>query len=74
VLALSGLEDKIRPKTQRQRDKEKTNVVIYADDFIVTAASADLLKEKVMPKLRIPTNSISHSSFIRSPIPFLIDR
>jgi len=24
--------------------------------------------------LRIPTNSISHSSFIRSPIPFLIDR
>ena len=51
VLALSGLEDKIRPKTQRQRDKEKTNVVIYADDFIVTAASADLLKEKVMPKL-----------------------
>ena len=51
VLALSGLEGKIRPKTQYRRDKEKTNIVAYADDFIITGASAELLKEKVMPKL-----------------------
>jgi len=51
VMALSGLESKIRSKNERQRAKEKINVIAYADDFVVTAASKELLEEKVIPIL-----------------------
>lgn len=51
VMALSGLEGKLRGSTKYRRDKEKINMVAYADDFIVTAASKGLLEEKVMPQL-----------------------
>lgn len=51
VMALSGLETKLRSASERQRDKEKINTIAYADDFIVTAASKELLQEKVIPIL-----------------------
>jgi RNA-directed DNA polymerase len=46
VLALSGLEKAIKASTS---PKDKVNVVIYADDFIVTATSKEVLETKVMP-------------------------
>ena len=51
VMALSGLEGKLRSVTQYRRDKEKINMISYADDFVVTAASKELLEKKVMPIL-----------------------
>jgi RNA-directed DNA polymerase len=51
VMALSGLEAKLRSGKERQRRKEQINVIAYADDFVVTAASKELLEEKVTPIL-----------------------
>ena len=51
VMALSGLEAKLRSEKKRQRCKEQINVIAYADDFVVTAASKELLEEKVIPIL-----------------------
>ena len=51
VFTLAGLEKSILPKSRRQKEREKINVIAYADDFVVTAASAELLKDEVMPKL-----------------------
>ena len=50
-MALSGLEAKLVSTRKRQRDKEKIKIFAYADDFVVTAASEELLKEKVVPIL-----------------------
>jgi RNA-directed DNA polymerase len=52
VMALSGLEAKLRSTNETQQRKEKINVVAYADDFVVTAVSETLLKEKVIPILK----------------------
>jgi RNA-directed DNA polymerase len=52
VMALSGLERKLVSPTQKQRDKEKINMIAFADDFIVTANSQDLLEQKVRPTLK----------------------
>lgn len=51
VIALSGLEAKLVSTRKRQRDKEKIHLITYADDFIVTAASEEYLKDKVIPTL-----------------------
>jgi len=51
VMALSGLEGSIRCTTQSQHHREKIHMVAYADDFIVTATSRELLEKKVMPTL-----------------------
>lgn len=51
VMALSGLERILQSTTQYRRDKEKINMISYADDFVVTAASKELLEDKVMPLL-----------------------
>lgn len=51
VMALSGLEGKLRGKTKYQQNKEKINMISYADDFVVTASSRELLEGKVMPLL-----------------------
>lgn len=51
VIALSGLETKLVSTRKRQRDKEKIHMITYADDFIVTAASEQLLKDEVIPTL-----------------------
>ena len=49
VIALSGLEETIKRAVSI---KDKVNVVIYADDFIVTGASPEVLEQKVMPTIR----------------------
>lgn len=51
VMALSGLEKLIRSPNERQQKQEKIHMISYADDFIVTAASKELLTDKVMPIL-----------------------
>lgn len=51
VMTLSGLELLLQATTIRQRNKERINMISYADDFVVTAANRDLLEQKVMPIL-----------------------
>jgi len=46
LMALSGLESKLRSGRVRQQKKEQINVIAYADDFVVTAASKEFLKRK----------------------------
>ena len=46
VLALSGLEEAIRNASS---PKDRVHAVIYADDFIVTGSSKEVLETKVMP-------------------------
>lgn len=48
VLAFSGLEETVKLAVS---PKDKVHVVNYADDFIITAASKEVLEEKVMPVL-----------------------
>lgn len=52
VMALSGLERKLVSTNAKQRAQEKINLIAYADDFVVTAASEELLREKVIPILK----------------------
>jgi RNA-directed DNA polymerase len=49
VMALSGIERKLRSSRKRERDKEKINFISYADDFVITGNSPELLTEKVIP-------------------------
>ncbi len=49
LMALSGIEGRIRDHRKRTRDKEKINFISYADDFIITGESTELLEEKVIP-------------------------
>ena len=51
LMTLSGLEDKVRSTNSKVRDKEKINFISFADDFIVTGRSPELLEEKVIPIL-----------------------
>lgn len=46
-LTLDGLEQAIRASITPRRDK--VNFIRYADDFVVTAASKEILEEKVKP-------------------------
>src|SRR5213593_1287396 len=46
-LTLDGLEPAIRAAIQPRRDK--VNFIRYADDFVVTAASKQILEQKVKP-------------------------
>lgn len=51
-LALDGLEDAVRSalgRTKNARQPAKAHVVRYADDFIVTGASRELLEQQVKP-------------------------
>lgn len=52
VMALSGLEAKLLASTKCRRNKEKINMISYADDFVVTAANKELLESKVIPILK----------------------
>lgn len=47
VLTLSGLEKAVHAATSKRTDK--VNLSIYADDFIITGASKDILETKVKP-------------------------
>jgi len=46
VLALSGLEETIKSVSTK---KDKVHVISYADDFVITGASREVLEDKVMP-------------------------
>lgn len=46
VIALSGMEEAIKRTTSY---KDKVNVVVYADDFVITGTSKEVLEKKVMP-------------------------
>ena len=53
-LALDGLEEVARSSAPRVRreTRPKVHVIRYADDFIITAASRELLEEKVIPAVQ----------------------
>jgi RNA-directed DNA polymerase len=46
VLALSGLEETVKSVTS---PRDKVNVISYADDFVITGVSREVLENKVMP-------------------------
>ena len=49
-MALDGLEETARSVASKQRNpRSKIHVIRYADDFVVTAESKELLEEKVIP-------------------------
>ena len=49
IMTLKGLESAIHSATKRS---DKVNVVTYADDFIVTGASKEVLEQKVKPAIQ----------------------
>ncbi|QNM60374.1 Group II intron reverse transcriptase/maturase [Xanthomonas hortorum pv. vitians] len=54
-MALDGLEAAVHAtsgRTDRERRKAKINVIRYADDFVVTGASKDVLEFQVLPAIR----------------------
>lgn len=46
VIALSGLEKAVKAAT---RPQDKVNVCVYADDFIITGVTPEVLEDKVKP-------------------------
>lgn len=40
------------------REKEKINFISYADDFVITGDSPELLKEKVIPIVQESLNAV----------------
>ena len=50
VMTLSGLEK--AAKQAAPKDRDKVNVVAYADDFVITGATKDVLVTKVQPAVR----------------------
>jgi len=54
-MALDGLEAAVHASaggSQRARRRAKLNVIRYADDFVVTGASKDVLESQVLPAIR----------------------
>ena len=54
-MAFDGLEAAVRAsfKSDRARRQSKVNVIRYADDFVVTCASKDVLESQVLPAIRL---------------------
>jgi RNA-directed DNA polymerase len=51
-MALDGLETELEQQfgqTQRQRSQNKVHLIRFADDFVVTGTTAELLKDEVQP-------------------------
>ncbi len=46
-ITLSGLEETVKAVTHKRKDK--SNVCVYADDFIITCASREVIIEKIIP-------------------------
>lgn len=49
LMTLTGLESRVRSAKGKQRALEKINVISYADDFIITGISKEIIEEKVIP-------------------------
>jgi RNA-directed DNA polymerase len=55
TLALNGLERRLRvqyPPNTRRAQRAKVNVVVYADDFLITGSSKELLEQEVKPLVK----------------------
>lgn len=50
MLALSGLEEMIKGVTSY---KDRINVIAYADDFVITGATREVLENKVKPAVEV---------------------
>jgi len=50
-LTLSGLEEAITRVISKRKDK--VNVIVYADDFIITGTSKEVLEQKVKPIVEV---------------------
>ena len=50
-MALDGIEAHLKTQFGGKLKKHKVNLVRYADDFIVTANSEELLKNEIKPSL-----------------------
>ncbi len=46
---MSGLEEAVKSISRRQ---DKVNVIVYADDFIITGATAELLENRIKPVVK----------------------
>lgn len=54
-MVLDGLEAIVHAnsgRTKTERRKSKVNIIRYADDFVVTGASKEMLENKVLPSIR----------------------
>ncbi len=49
LVTLSGLEAEL--KRYYPQDKDKVNIVLYADDFIITGATKEVLEKEITPKV-----------------------
>ena len=61
VITLSGLEHAIKTST---RSKDKVNLCVYADDFVITGATPEILQDKVRP---IVESFLSERGLVLSP-------
>ena len=61
-MALDGLEDLIRDAVPRRGSK--VNLVRYADDFVITAATRELLEETILP---LVTEFLAKRGLVLSP-------
>jgi len=55
TLTLNGLERRLRvqyPPNTRRAQRAKVNVVVYADDFLITGSSKELLEQEVKPLVK----------------------
>jgi RNA-directed DNA polymerase len=50
TITLSGLEEAIR-KIAPDKRKDKVHICIYADDFIITGATKEVLEERIKPEV-----------------------
>jgi RNA-directed DNA polymerase len=50
IITLSGLERAIKAAT---KESDKTHLIVYADDFIVTGATCEVLENKVKPAVEV---------------------
>ena len=50
IVTLSGLEQAVKSAVLKQGDK--VNVCAYADDFIITGATKEVLEKKVIPTVK----------------------
>ncbi len=48
VMKLSGIEKKVIPRNRHQKEREKINMVFYADEFIVNSKNKEILTERII--------------------------
>ncbi len=51
-MTLTGLETVIKNKWGRRHHKNKVHAILYADDFIITGATKELLENEILPTVK----------------------